>query len=97
VSASASVILLNGLGSVIGPLLFSALMQVFGPSAYFAGMAALTGGLALYAFWRKSRSAPVPIEQKVPFVSAQPQALAGQLAAEAAQEMATAREEAAQS
>jgi MFS family permease len=97
VSASASVILLNGLGSVTGPLLFSALMQMFGPSAYFAGMAALTGGLALYAFWRKSRSAPVPTEQKVPFVSAQPQALAGQMAAEAAQEMATAREESAQS
>lgn len=87
VSASASVILMNGLGSIAGPMLFSLLMVAFGPSAYFGTMATLTGGLALYALWRKHRSAPVPRELKTAFVGAQPQAVAGQLVAEAAQEM----------
>lgn len=93
VSASASVILLNGAGSVAGPVLFSVLIVAFGPTAYFGGMAALMGSLALYALWRKRQSAPVPFGLKVPFVGAQPQAVSGQLVAEAAQDMAVAREE----
>jgi len=93
VSASAAVILMNGVGSVVGPLLFSVLIVAFGPSAYFATMSALTGGLALYALWRKHRSAPVPGELKIPFVSAQPQAVAGELIVKTAQEMAVARKE----
>lgn len=93
VSASASVILLNGIGSVAGPLLFSTLIGSLGPPAYFGGMAALTGTLAFYAIWRKQRRAAVPTEHKVPFVGAQPQAVAGQLAAETAKELAIARQE----
>ena len=93
VSASASVILLNGAGSVAGPVLFSLLIVAFGPAAYFGGMAALTGTLGLYALWRKGQAAPVPAGLKVPFVGAQPQAVSGQLVAEAAQDMAVARED----
>jgi MFS family permease len=93
VSASASVILLNGLGSIAGPMLFSLLVGALGPVAYFGTMAALTGALAGYAIWRKQRSAPVPREAKVPFVGAQPEAGAGQMVADAAKGLATAREQ----
>ena len=93
VSASASVILLNGMGSVAGPLLFSSLVGLLGPPAYLGGMTALTASLAGYALWRKKRSAPVPREAKVPFVGAQPQAVAGQMMAETAKELATQRED----
>jgi MFS family permease len=85
VSASASVILMNGAGSMVGPLLIATLMGSFGPSAYFASLAALAATLGLYAIWRKGQRAAVPSEQKFPFVTAQPQAVAGQMIADIAQ------------
>ena len=49
-------------------------MTGFGPRAYFATLASLTGALAIYDLWRKSRRRPVPPSQKGPFVRAQPRA-----------------------
>lgn len=83
VSASGSVILMNGVGAIAGPPLIALLMEWFGPAAYFASLAVLVLALALYALWRKGRRAPP--ERKVRFVGAQPQAVSGQLVAEAAQ------------
>jgi hypothetical protein len=65
---------LNGSAAAIGPLLAGSLMTAFGPRAYFATLASLTGALAVYDLWRKSRRQPVPPEQKGPFVRAQPRA-----------------------
>lgn len=90
VSASASVVLLSGLGSIVGPLLVSLMMKFFGPAAYFFTLGGVMAALALYGAWRKYRRAAVPAWLKVPFVSAQPQAVAGQMAAQAAQEAAAA-------
>jgi MFS family permease len=87
VAASASVIFLNGIGSVIGPILFSGSIEAFGTVGYFGTMAVLTGALAVYAIWRKRRRAPVPSEHKVPYVSAQPQAVSGQMAAETVRDL----------
>jgi hypothetical protein len=49
-------------------------MSVFGPPAYFATLAALTGMLAIFDLWRKTRRRPVPSSQKGPFIRAQPRA-----------------------
>lgn len=84
VGASATVVLLSGAGSIAGPVLAAALMQWFGASSYFGFMAALVGLLAVYGLYRKSRRAPVPADQKGTFVSAQPQAVTGQMIAEIA-------------
>lgn len=93
VSASAVVILMNGLGAVAGPLLVAALMDVFGPAAYFGTLAALVGCLALYAIWRKGRRAPVAPEHKVKFVTSQPQAASGQMVGAIVQNAAVARDD----
>src|SRR5690606_16180114 len=55
VSASSSVVLLNGMGSVAGPLFVSLMMKYFGPPAFFFSLAALIASLVLYAMWRKGR------------------------------------------
>lgn len=52
VSASSSVLLLNGLGSAIGPLLAGLMMSTLAPWALFAWFAATEGALALYAGYR---------------------------------------------
>ena len=74
VAASSSLLLLNGSAAAAGPVLAGSLMTAFGPPAYFAALAALTGGLAIYDLWRKSRRMPVPPSQKGPFIGAQPRA-----------------------
>lgn len=93
VSASASVILLNGAGSIAGPLIVAFSMQRFGAPFYFYSLGAMVATLMAYGVWRKGRAAPVPADQKVPFVSAQPQAAAGQMQADATHDAAAARDE----
>ena len=74
VAASSALLLLNGSAAAAGPVLAGSLMTAYGPPAYFAALAALTGGLAIYDLWRKSRRRPVPPSQKGPFIGAQPRA-----------------------
>ncbi len=74
VAASSALLLLNGSAAAIGPVLAGSLMSAFGPPAYFATLAALTGTLAIFDLWRKTRRRPVPPSQKGPFIGAQPRA-----------------------
>ncbi|HEY5264234.1 MAG TPA: MFS transporter, partial [Steroidobacteraceae bacterium] len=74
VAASSALLLLNGTAAAFGPLLVGGLISAFGPPAYFAALALLTGALAVYDLWRKSRRRPVPPSQKGPFVRAKPTA-----------------------
>jgi MFS family permease len=93
VSASGSVILLNGLGSIVGPMSIALLMNRFGPPAYFFALAAAVGSLAAYGLWRKSQRPPVPLGLKVPFANAQPQTLTGRMLAEIAHDAVMARDD----
>jgi MFS family permease len=79
VAASSALLRLNGGAAAIGPVLAGSLMAGFGPAAYFTTLAGLTGALTVYDLWRKARREPTPPEQKGPFISAQPQAMSGQI------------------
>jgi len=92
VGASGAVVLLNGAGATLGPLLVALLMDRLGAPAYFLFLAMQLGGLALYGLHRQRRHAPVPSGKKGSFVGAQPQAAAGQMLAEIVLE-ASARDE----
>jgi len=72
VAASSALLRLNGVAAAVGPILAGSLMGAFGPTAYFATLAVLTGALAIYDLWRKARRRPVPRLQKGPFLPAQP-------------------------
>jgi MFS family permease len=74
VAASSALLLLNGSAAAFGPVLAGSLMSAFGPPAYFATLATLTGTLAVFDLWRKARRRPVPPSQKGPFIGAQPRA-----------------------
>jgi len=79
VAASSALLRLNGGAAAVGPVLAGSVIAAYGPSAYFEMLAALTGTLTVYDLWRKSRRKPVPPGQKGPFISAQPQAMSGQI------------------
>ena len=90
VSASSAVVTLNGLGSIVGPLIVSLMMKYYGPPAYFFSLAGMLGTLVLYAAWRKIRRAAVPTYFKLPFINVQPQAVSGQMMAQVAHDAAVA-------
>jgi MFS family permease len=82
VAASATVLLANGIGAVLGPLLVSAAMQMSGPRAFFVSIIVLHAAFALYAAWRKRRTDAIPSLSKPRFAGAPPQvAPTGRLAA----------------
>lgn len=59
-AASAGLLLINGAGSVFGPVLTGWLMGAVGPNGFWAYMAVLLAGLTGYAWWRMTqRAAPV--------------------------------------
>ncbi len=84
VAASSALLRLNGFGAAVSPVLVGGLIGGFGPRAYFAALAGLTGLLMVYDLWRKSRRRPP--DQKRPFVAAQPQAETGRLRARQARD-----------
>jgi MFS family permease len=79
VAASSALLRLNGGAAAIGPVLAGSLIAAFGPPAYFATLATLTGALTVYDLWRKTRRSPVPPARKGPFINAQPQGMTGQI------------------
>jgi MFS family permease len=74
VAASSALLLLNGTGAALGPVLSGSLMSAFGPRAYFASLGTLTGALLVYDLWRKLRRRQAPGDRKTPFVGVEPRA-----------------------
>ena len=70
--ASSTLILVNGAGAFIAPILVAAVMQGIGNDAYLPLLAVLHVMLAAYALFRMGRRAPVPEQQKTPFVGTPP-------------------------
>jgi MFS family permease len=79
VAASSALLSLNGTAAAVGPVLAGSLIGAYGPKAYFATLATLTGVLTIYDLWRKTRRSAVPAAQKGPFITAQPQGMSGQI------------------
>lgn len=69
VAASASMIFINGTGSIIGPLLSSALMNIIAPYMIFVMMGCVYTSIAAFGIYRTTRRASVPLDQQTDFVA----------------------------
>lgn len=72
IAASSGLLLSYGLGSVLGPLLSSVLMDRFGPEALFHTLALALAAMAVYTLYRQYRMPPMPVEAQEQFVPAIP-------------------------
>jgi MFS family permease len=72
VGASSTLILLNGGGAFVGPLVVAAVMDVLGNDAFLPVLAGLHLVLAGYALIRMGRRAPLAEAEKTPFVGTPP-------------------------
>jgi len=73
VAASSTLMLSYGLGSIIGPLAGSWLMQTIAPSALFYGYGLLLVTLSAFTFYRRKQQAPIPVEEQEHFIVAVPE------------------------
>jgi MFS family permease len=71
VPTAATMLLANGLGAVIGPLVAAVLMREAGPRALFLFMAIALGLLAAFVFYRTTVQAPTAEPEKTGFDLAQ--------------------------
>jgi hypothetical protein len=74
---------------VTGPITVGALMDLFGPSAFFLYIGALLLTVCLYGLWRMTRRPARPVADSKPFTALSPSAQ--QVAVTAAQESAVGR------
>ena len=65
---AAGLIMIWGAGTIFGPIVGSALMELFGPASLWLNVTVLMGITAAYAAWRMSRRPTV--EETVPYVAA---------------------------
>jgi len=67
VGASATLIFINGLGAILGPLICTALMNIT-PSMFFIVLAICYGSIAGFGIYRTFKRASVPLERQSAFV-----------------------------
>ncbi|WP_136441287.1 MFS transporter [Pacificoceanicola onchidii] len=99
-SASGGLLFINGLGAITGPLVIGYVMEVVGPYGFFVLLAVLLGTMALYALFRMTRRAALPVADTGSYAPITPSATpvfmeaAQEYAIEAAEEAEAEEEEA---
>lgn len=85
-AASAGLLFINGLGAIAGPLIIGWSMETLGPWGYWLLVAALLGGLTLYALYRMTQRRAPSVEATGQYAPLSPSATP--VAVELAQEYA---------
>jgi len=73
-AASGGLVFTFGLGAILGPLGAGWAMQRFGPSAFWLAIGASFAAIALYALYRMTRRAAVPVDQTESYLGVLPTA-----------------------
>ena len=68
VAASASLVLVMGIGASLGPLIAGAMMSAVGPNGYFWCLAAVHGAIGVFALYRMARRSAVPLDDQTTLV-----------------------------
>jgi len=68
VAASATLVMANGLGAMVGPSLAGFAMDRIGPPGFFLSIAGSIGLIVVFALWRMTQRAAIPIEDQGAFV-----------------------------
>jgi len=68
VAASATLVMANGLGAMVGPSLAGFAMDTIGPAGFFLSIASSVGLIVVFALWRMTQRSAVPLEDQGHFV-----------------------------
>jgi len=64
VAASGTLMMVGGAGAVLGPVAVSLLMRETGPGGFFTCIAAVHAAIGLFALYRMTRRAPLPLAEQ---------------------------------
>ena len=64
IAASGALVLTSGLGAVLGPILIASIMDRYGEQMFFWSMGGIHGLMGLFALYRMTRSAAVPLKNQ---------------------------------
>ncbi|MDH3413471.1 MAG: MFS transporter, partial [Gammaproteobacteria bacterium] len=64
VAASATLVLVGGLGAIMGPTLCASVMSLAGPEGFLWYLVAVNGGLGGFAVYRMTRRASTPLDEQ---------------------------------
>jgi len=73
-AASGGLVLTFGVGAILGPLVTGLAMEQFGPFAFWLVLGATFAAIALYALYRMTQRATVPVEKTESYLSVLPSA-----------------------
>jgi len=68
VAATQGLLLANGVGSIIGPIIVPGFFYIFGPLGLFVYFAIISGLLGVFFSWRRTKKSPTPVEEQQEFV-----------------------------
>lgn len=85
-SAAAGLILINGVGALLAPILVGFVMENIGPAGFFVVISATMGTIFVYALYRMTQRAATPVDETGPMVAMSP--VVSQVATDAAWEAA---------
>jgi MFS family permease len=72
VQASGTLVLIGGIGAVFGPITAALAMQSFGPPGFFWWMATIHAAIGLFALYRMTRRAAMPLAEQGSYVAVAP-------------------------
>jgi MFS family permease len=99
VPASGTLVLIGGVGAVFGPVSAALAMQGFGPNGFFWWLAVIHVAIGLFALYRMTQRATIPVEDQGAYVAQSPRqtmvaaALSAEEALEETAEQAAEREQ----
>ena len=64
VSASGTLMMVGGAGAILGPIAVSLLMRQMGPDGFFVCVAAVHAAIGVFALYRMTRRAPLPLAEQ---------------------------------
>ena len=67
-AATRGLLLINGVGAAIGPIIAGIFMQFIGPQGLMIYFSVVFAGLALFALYRMGVSTPIPHEEQCEFL-----------------------------
>ena len=73
VAASAGLYFVFSAGASLGPFATASVMTALGPTAFYLPVAAVTGGIALFALYRMNRRPSLPLDEQGPSIYLQGQ------------------------
>lgn len=79
VAASGTLVLVNSIGAALGSPIVAFSMKLFGPDAFYGSLGVMMSIIALYALWRSTQRADIPIEDRGDFVVMAPTPLSAAL------------------